>query len=275
MKASPARSWNLVGIVPAVGAALLVLFLALPIGALLGTTGWRDAVAGLGDPLAVSALMLSGVTTLCSLATVLALGTPLAWILARRPGRLTRALGTLIQLPIVVPPAVSGLALLLAFGRQGVLGPWLVAAGISLPFTTAAVVLAEVFVSAPFYVQAAAAAFRRLDPALLMVARSLGAGPVRTFFRVALPLSLPGLATGAALSWSRALGEFGATLMFAGNLSGRTQTLPLAIYTAMEVDLRPAKAMSVLLVVVAFTLLIVVGRGAQGLLPDPHAQRST
>jgi molybdate transport system permease protein len=183
--------------------------------------------------------------------------------------------GTLIQLPIVVPPAVSGLALLLAFGRQGLLGPWLAGVGLSLPFTTAAVVLAEVFVSAPFYVQAAAAAFRRLDPALLMVARSLGAGPARTFFRVALPLSLPGLATGAALSWSRALGEFGATLMFAGNLTGRTQTLPLAIYTAMEIDLRPAKAMSVLLVIVAFTLLLVVGRGTQGLLPDDHAQRST
>ncbi|HXX29795.1 MAG TPA: ABC transporter permease subunit, partial [Myxococcaceae bacterium] len=133
----------------------------------------------------------------------------------------------------------------------------------------------EVFVSAPFYVMAAAAAFRRVDPALLTVARSLGAGPARTFFRVAVPLSLPGLATGAALSWSRALGEFGATLMFAGNLTGRTQTLPLAIYTAMEVDLRPAKAMAVLLVAVAFALLLLVSRGTQVLPPADHALRPT
>jgi molybdate transport system permease protein len=133
-------------------------------------------------------------------------------------------------------------------------------AGWALPFTTAAVVLAELFVSAPFYVQSAVAAFRRLDEDLLWTARSLGAGPARRFFRVALPLSLPGVGTGAALSWARALGEFGATLMFAGNLQGRTQTLPLAIYSALETDLRPAKALSILLVAVALAVLLVLGR---------------
>jgi molybdate transport system permease protein len=122
------------------------------------------------------------------------------------------------------------------------------------------VVLAELFVSSPFYVQSAVAAFRRLDEDLLWTARSLGAGPARRFFRVALPLSRPGVITGAALSWARALGEFGATLMFAGNLTGRTQTLPLAIYSALETDLRPAKALSILLVAVALAVLAVLGR---------------
>ena len=122
-------------------------------------------------------------------------------------------------------------------------------------------VLAELFVSAPFFIQSAAAAFRRLDEDLLWAARSLGAGPARRFFGVALPLSRPGVVTGAALSWARALGEFGATLMFAGNLTGRTQTLPLAIYTALETDLRPAKALSVLMVAVALGVLLLVGRG--------------
>jgi molybdate transport system permease protein len=257
---------------PTVAAAVLVALLVVPLVALGISTGVGDVIAGLGHPLAVAALGLSLFTTACSLGLVLLLGTPLAWLLARRSGRLSRAVATLVQLPIVIPPAVSGLALLLAFGRRGLLGPWLESAGIGLPFTTAAVVLAELFVSAPFYVQAAAAAFRRLDPALLLVARSLGAGPARTFFRVALPLSLPGLTTGAALSWSRALGEFGATLMFAGNLTGRTQTLPLAIYTAMETDLRAAKAMSLVLVVVAFGLLLLVGRRAQGFLGGDGAR---
>lgn len=262
------RRWSarLQAVLPVLGASVLLALLLLPLLALCLATGLSDALAGLRHPLAVAALGLSLLTTSCSLFLVLLLGTPLAWLLSRHQGRWARAVNTLVQLPIVIPPAVSGLALLLAFGRQGLLGPWLQRLGIGLPFTTAAVVVAEVFVSAPFYVQAAAASFRRLDPALLLVARSLGAGPARTFFRVALPLSVPGLATGAALSWSRALGEFGATLMFAGNLTGRTQTLPLAIYTAMETDLRAAKAMALVLVVVAFGLLLLVGRRAHSFL---------
>jgi molybdate transport system permease protein len=262
-------------VLPVLAAGVLLAFLLAPVLALFLSTGLAEALAGLRHPLAVAALGLSLLTTSCSLAVVLLLGTPLAWLLARRTGRLPRAVDTLVQLPIVIPPAVSGLALLLAFGRRGLLGPWLERVGIGLPFTTAAVVLAEVFVSAPFYVLAAAAAFRRLDPALLLVARSLGAGPARTFFRVALPLSVPGLATGAALSWSRALGEFGATLMFAGNLTGRTQTLPLAIYTALETDVRAAKAMALVLVVVAFGLLLLVGRRAHGFLGGEGARRTT
>jgi len=261
-------------VTPWLAAGALLAFLLVPLLALVLSTSLKDAAEGLSHPLALSALALSLFTTSCSLLVVLLLGTPLAWLLSRRTGRWARAVATLVQLPIVIPPAVSGLALLLAFGRRGLLGPWLERMGVALPFTTAAVVLAEVFVSAPFYVQAAAAAFRRLDPSLLLVAHSLGAGPARTFFRVALPLSRAGLTTGAALSWSRALGEFGATLMFAGNLSGRTQTLPLAIYTAMETDLRPAKAMSLVLVAVAFALLLLVGRRAQTFLRGPDAGRA-
>src|SRR5262249_5950353 len=200
-------------------------------------------------------------TTSTTLVLTLLFGTPLAWWLARHHGGWPeRVVSTLVQLPIVVPPAVSGLALLLAFGWRGLLGPFLEGMGWTLPFTTAAVVVAELFVSAPYFIQSAVAAFRRLDDELLTVARTLGAGPARRFFRVALPLAVPGLGTGAALCWARALGEFGATLMFAGNLPGRTQTLPLAIYTALESDLRPAKALSVLLVGVALAVLLLLGR---------------
>ena len=252
---------RLAGVVPAAGALLMVGVLAIPLLALVLSTGPGDLLEGLRHPLALSALRLSLFTTTLSLTLTLLLGTPLAWWMARTPGPLERAVATLVQLPIVVPPAVSGLALLLAFGRRGLLGPVLERAGWSLPFTTAAVVLAELFVSAPFYVQSAAAAFRRLDEDLLWAARSLGAGPARRFFAVALPLGRHGVVTGATLSWARALGEFGATLMFAGNLTGRTQTLPLAIYTALETDLRPAKALSVLMVAVALAVLLLLGRG--------------
>ena len=254
------RRPRLTSALPSAAALLMVGVLALPLLALVLSTGPADLLAGLRHPLALSALRLSLLTTTLSLTATLLLGTPLAWWMARHAGPLERAVATLVQLPIVVPPAVSGLALLLAFGRRGLLGPLFERAGWSLPFTTAAVVLAELFVSAPFYVQSAAAAFRRVDEDLLWAARSLGAGPARRFFAVALPLSRPGVVTGAALSWARALGEFGATLMFAGNLTGRTQTLPLAIYTALETDLRPAKALSVLMVGVALTVLGVLGR---------------
>jgi molybdate transport system permease protein len=169
-----------------------------------------------------------------------------------------RTLETLLQLPVVIPPAVAGVAMLLAFGRRGLLAGFLYPAGSSLAFTRAAVVMAEVFVSAPFFVQAAISAFRRIDANVIVVARSFGARPLRVLLRVGLPLAAPGLLAGAAMSWARSLGEFGATLMFAGNLSGRTQTLPLAIYTALEADLRVAQALSLVLVAVALALLLIV-----------------
>jgi molybdate transport system permease protein len=244
-------------------AGALVGLLVLPIVALVVTTSPSDLAAGFRHPVALPALLLSLATTAVSLALVLVLGTPLAWWLAGAKGRAAHAVETLVALPVVIPPAVAGIALLLAFGRRGLLGPLLAAAGWSVSFSTAAVVLAQVFVSAPFYVQGATAAFRAIDPSFLVVARSLGASPARVLLLVALPLARAGLVNGAAMAWARALGEFGATLMFAGNLTGRTQTLPLAIYTALESDLRAAQALSLLLVVVAFGLLLFL-RGRRG-----------
>lgn len=237
--------------------AVLATYLLLPLVILVSSVG--DAfTASLGHPLVAPALRLSVTTTTITLAVVVLLGTPLAWTMARSTHRLTRLLETLLQLPVVVPPAVAGVALLLTFGRRSLLSAALGGDGWSPSFTTLAVVMAETFVAAPFYLQAALGAFRQLDPELVSVARSLGASPLRVLLRVAVPLSWPGLVAGAAMCWARALGEFGATLMFAGNLEGRTQTLPLAIYTALETDLKVAQAISVVLVVAAFALLFVV-----------------
>ncbi len=257
---------------------LLLLLVALPLAGLLFSAPPRQLLAGLSDPLVLPALRLTLLTTTVSLLVILICGTPLAWVIARRTslavrngqvdrtpgaGRVWRVVETLVELPVVLPPAVAGVALLLAFGRRGLLGPGLAAAGIGLPFTRGAVVVAQTFVAAPFYLQAAIAAFRRLDPDLTLVARTLGASPPRVLFTVAIPVSWPSLAGGAAMSWARALGEFGATLMFAGNMSGRTQTLPLAIYTALESDLRTAQSLSILLVAVAFALLVAIRAGAR------------
>jgi len=244
-------------------AAALLLLIALPLAALFLTTSPRALLQGLADPMVGPAVRLSLVTTTASLALVVLTGTPLAWLLARRRGRGWRFVETLVQLPVVLPPAVAGVALLLAFGRRGMLGPLLAGVGAGVPFTRAAVILAQTFVAAPFYVQAAVSMFKRLDPDMLLVARTLGASRARVFFRVVLPLSRAGLAGGAAMSWARALGEFGATLMFAGNLSGRTQTLPLAIYTALESDLRTAQSLSLILLAVAFGLLITIQFGSR------------
>jgi len=246
----------------AVLAAALVAILVLPTVSLLVTASPGELLAGFRHPVTAPALLLSMETTAASLLIVLVLGTPLAWWLSSATGRAGRAVGTLIALPVVIPPAVAGIALLLTFGRRGLLGPALSAMGWSVSFSSTAVVLAQVFVSAPFYVQGAAAAFGGVDRAVLVVARTLGAGPARVFFRVAVPLARSGLVGGAAMAWARALGEFGATLMFAGNMPGKTQTLPLAIYTALEGDLRAAQALSLLLVIVAFGLLLLLRRQA-------------
>jgi molybdate transport system permease protein len=244
------------------GSALMGAFLILPVLGLVATLSWEDFLGVLRNPLNGPALRLSLLTTSSSLALVVVFGLLLAWRVARNPGRASRLLEAIAQLPAVIPPAVAGVGLLLAFGRRGLLGAWLDRHGIGLAFSTPAVILAEAFVSAPFFVQSAIASFRRLDENLLVVARTLGATPFRTFLRVGLPLAAPGLVAGAAMSWARAVGEFGATLLFAGNLTGRTQTMPLAVYTAMESDLRAAQALSLILVAIAFALLFVLRRVA-------------
>lgn len=234
---------------------LLVAFLALPVLALVLATPPATLLDALGRPATRAALALSLRTTAAALALTLALGTPLAWLLSRDRLRWARPL---VELPVVLPPAVLGLALLEAFGRAGFLGPIWAAVGLRLPFSTAAVVLAQVAVGAPLFVLAAATAFRAVDADHLLVARTLGASPARAFWAIAVPAAAPGLAAAAALAWARALGEFGATLFFAGSLPGRTQTLPLAIYGALERDLDEARATAVLLVAAAGLVLLGV-----------------
>ena len=227
----------------------------LPIIALVATLTWTEFLSGIRHEAVMPALELSVITTSISLAIVVGFGTPLAWLISRREGRFVRVLETLMRLPAVLPPAVAGVALLLAFGQRGLIGAWLAERGWAIAFTTTAVILAQIFVSAPFFLQAAVSAFRSIDEAQLTVARTLGASPGEVFVRIALPLAARGLIAGAAMSWARALGEFGATLMFAGNYKGKTQTLTLAVYTTFESDMRAAQAISLVLVAVAFALL--------------------
>ena len=236
----------------------LLGLLILPLFALCSATSIEDIHAGIQHPLFGPALRLSTQSSLVSLLLVVLTGTPVAWWLSSASGPRRRMVDILVDLPIVLPPAVLGVALLQAYGQSGWLGPVLNPIGIHIPFSTTAVILAQVVVSAPFYIQSAAAAFRRVDPDLLLVAQTLGESPRGAVLRVALPMALPGLLAGAALAWARALGEFGATLLFAGNLMGTTQTMPLAIYTALESDIRVAIALSLVLATVAVGLLFLL-----------------
>lgn len=241
----------------ALASALFVLFVAVPLAALYLQLSPARLLAVLTAAPALSALRLSLLTTLASLALTIALGTPLAYVLARAafPGR--TIVDALVDLPIVVPPAVAGLALLLVFGRAGLAGPFLRAFHLQIAFTTAAVVLAQLFVGAPFYVRAARAGFLAVERVYEEASATLGMGPLRTFARVTVPLALPALAGGAVLAWARALGEFGATIMFAGNLPGITQTLPLAVYLGLESgDADLAAGLAVVLVSVALAVVV-------------------
>src|SRR3954470_6632842 len=233
-------------------ATLITLaFLVLPVIAIFTHVSPVTLGRQLSNPLVDDALVVSAKTTFLAQALVLFLGTPTAYLLATRRFR-GRSVGvTAIELPLVLPPAVAGIGLLVAFGRMGLLHT-------SIPFTQTAVTLAVAFVSGPLYVRAAIAAFEAVDPALVDAARTLGAGPARTFFRVALPLAGSGLAAGEALAFARGLGEFGATIMFAGSLQGVTQTLPLAIYSAFALNFDTALAMGALLVVISAALLIAL-----------------
>ncbi len=202
------------------------------------------------------ALRLSLVTTACSSATIVLLGLPVAYLLATRSFRGKRVLEVLVELPMVLPPTVAGFALLLAFGRAGLAGKALSGVGITLPFTTLGVVVAQVFMAAPFFVTTMRAGLASVDARYLDAAATLRASEAFAFFRVMLPLAFPSFLAGLAMSAARALGEFGATITFAGNLTGVTQTMPLAVYEAMQTDLDAAVALSVLLLVFSFALLI-------------------
>ena len=225
-----------------------VLFIGLPIVALLARAGQQEGfLAGLTGGLVLQALRLTVITSVVSMVIVVVVGTPFALLLARRQSPLLRVIDTFVELPIVLPPVVAGVAMLMAFGRNGLLGPALSTIGIALPFTTGAVIFAQVFVAAPFYIRAARIGFAGVDPTYEEVSQTLGVSPWATFWRLTLPVAWPSLLTGLTLSWARAVSEFGATIMFAGNLTGRTQTMPLAIMTAMESSLGSALALAVLL----------------------------
>ncbi|MGB2875499.1 MAG: ABC transporter permease [Gaiellaceae bacterium] len=236
-------------------ATLALLFLALPVLAIFVRVPPGRLIRQLSNPVVSDALLVSLKTTLIAQALILILGTPLAYLLASRRFRGHSLLVTLVELPLVLPPAVAGLGLLAAFGRLGLLGSPLRGLGISIPFTQTAVTLAVAFVASPLYIRTAIAAFQAVDPDVVAASRTLGAGSTRTFFRVVLPLARGGLAAGEALAFARGLGEFGATIMFAGSLQGVTQTLPLAIYAAFDVNFDVALAMGALLVVISAVLL--------------------
>ena len=249
-------TWILI-IIAVVGLVLLTL---PTVAMVVRAIGARDV---LDDPrsrtLLREALVLSLWTSLLSLVIIVVIGTPIAWVLARVdfPGR--TIVDALIDLPIILPPAVAGIALLSAFGRRGLLGGWLEDVGITVGFTTTAVIMAQIFVSAPFYIRTARAGFTRLDRTIEEAAADLGAAPWRVFWTVTLPLCRASLIAGAVLAWARALGEFGATIMFAGNRSGVTQTMPLAIYERFGAgDLETALVMSGILLIASVSFLVIV-----------------
>jgi molybdate transport system permease protein len=241
-----------------VALGLVLAFLILPLVALFLRVPPGTLVTQLGSEAARDALLVSLKTSLIAHVFVLVIGTPAAYLLATRRFRGHDLVVTLTELPLVLPPAVAGIGLLAAFGRAGLLGGTLDAFGISVPFTQTAVVLAVIFVSSPFYVRFAIAAFESVDASYLDASRTLGAGAPRTFFRVALPLAGGGLSAASALAFARGLGEFGATIMFAGSLQGVTQTLPLAIYAQLDLDFDVALAIGALLVLVSVTVLVAL-----------------
>ena len=238
--------------------ALALAFLIIPVVAIFANTAPADLIDSLGSEASREALWLSLKTTLAALAVIVVVGTPAAYLLATREFRGKAVVVTAIELPLVLPPAVAGIGLLAAFGPKGIFGPALADAGIELALQTAGVIVALVFVAAPFYLRQAQAAFAAVDPDLTAAARTLGAGEARAFWRVAIPCAGGGISTGMALAWGRALGEFGATLMFAGSFQGITQTAPLAIFASFATDFPAALALSAVLVAISAALLLGV-----------------
>jgi molybdate transport system permease protein len=241
----------------ALGAVPYLTVVALPLLALVLFLNPREALAHLRSPMALRALALTLRTTAIATVVCAIVGVPMALLLARRRFRGRTLLDTIVDLPLAVPPVVAGVALLLTFGRFGLVGKHLDALGIRIGFSSAAVVMAQVFMACPFLVRSARAGFAAVDPRLEQAARTLGAGEGRVIATVTLPLAFPSLAAGLVLTWARALSEFGATITFAGNFPGRTQTLPLAVMSALETDLPTAVATSVFSLVLAAGALLL------------------
>lgn len=242
----------------AVFVVIAVAFIGIPLAALLLRVPPALLYASLQDPVVIDALFLSLFTASISTAIVIGFGTPIAYINARcqYPGK--KVIDTITDLPVVLPPAVAGLALLMAFGRRGLVGQYLDLMGIDIAFTTIAVILAQVFVASPFYIRQARTSFAGVSRSYEHAARTLGASPLTTFCSITVPLAMSGILSGAVMTFARALGEFGATIMFAGNLQGRTQTMPLAIYGAFQGNMDASLALAVILVLISFTVIIVI-----------------
>jgi molybdate transport system permease protein len=236
----------------------MLVFMTLPLLALFLRSSPRQILENLTKPQVLQALRLSLVTTMVSTLVILFFGMPLAYALARRYFRFQRVINALVDLPVVMPPAVAGVALLVTFGRRGLLGGTLDFLGIQVAFTTLAVILAQVFIAAPFFIRSAVIGFAGIERELVQAASLDGANALQTFWHVILPLSRVALLSGVVLAWARALGEFGATLIFAGNFPGRTQTMPLAIYIGFELDLSVALTLSVILIGLSFLALLLV-----------------
>jgi molybdate transport system permease protein len=236
----------------------VTLYLALPVASLFFRTTPELFWTSLSDPFVISALWLSLTTSVISLTVVILVGTPFAYVHARSsyPGKVL--VDTFIDLPLVLPPAVAGVALLVLYGRVGLLGRYFNMLGISIAFTTLAVIMAQIFVASPFYLRQAKSLFEQFDQSYEHMARTLGASPLRTFMTITLPLTATGLVSGAVMTFGRALGEFGATIMFAGNMPGVTQTMPLAVYVGMNSNFDLGLTISILLVIISFIIIFTV-----------------
>jgi molybdate transport system permease protein len=255
--------------------AVLVALLGLPVVALVLRVPPARLLERFRDDALLEALRLSLVTSVAATLSVMLLGLPVAYLLATRsfPGK--RLIEAMLELPMVLPPTVAGVGLLLAFGRQGLAGGALAALGLSIPFTTLAVIIAQVFVAAPFFIAATRAGLAEVDQRYLDAAATLRSSPSRTLFRVMLPLAFPSLLAGGAMTWARALGEFGATITFAGNMPGVTQTMPLAVYIALQTDLDAAVAMSVLMLALSLSVLVGIRLATPALPPVGHSARAS
>ena len=236
----------------------LILLILIPILMLFTRTSLQELLANVGAKTVLQAISVSFRTTLVSVGLIFLLGTPLAYLMGRHQFRYKKALDALIDLPLVLPPAVAGLALLITLGRRGSIGGWLDSHGIEIAFTTVAVVIAQVFIAAPFYVRSASLGFAGIDPEIEQAAILDGASRWQIFEFLIIPLSRFALLSGILMSWARALGEFGATMIFAGNFPGRTQTMPTAIYLGFETNLESALTLSAILVVISFFFLLVI-----------------
>ena len=240
------------------GALPFVLFIALPLAALVLRITPADLTAAFSQDTVRQAIGLSLSTSLSSVALTILFGTPLAYYLSHTKYRFRRFLDTLIDLPTVLPPAVAGLALLMTFGRRGLLGAWLEPLGLTIPFTPLAVIMAQTFIAAPLYIKSAAIGFSGVDCELRRAAALDGANRWQTFRFIIVPMAWTALLSGIVMTWARALGEFGATIIFAGNFPGRTQTMPLAIYIGFEIDLSAALTLSAILVALSTLILVLV-----------------